>query len=267
VSSLRCDPRRLNKRDAALVGPTADMLLKLRSPRTGAAARCNGVASRLRSKYAPAFPLRCFREPGHDGACDQYPYLRQFELVAPHLASKIKRDATMTTGAAWGSTDAGPNRILRWVMLLSDDELIKFGINMERLSPTIRAKLRDKAATYEDCMSVARRLTWSAYGVPGTPEPEDSIKRMLETEFGTIERGSTVCMICRETFSFGDFALARRGRALIETAHSEARRHDAENVGFAHRECNIAQGDKSLSAFYAWIQRILDNVRAGRGHA
>ena len=34
------------------------------------------------------------------------------------------------------------------------------------------------------------------------------------------------------------------------------------NVGFAHRDCNIAQGDKSLAEFYDWIKGILS--RAGR---
>lgn len=54
----------------------------------------------------------------------------------------------MTTGAAWKSKDAGPNRILRWVMTKSDETLRYYGINMDDLKPGIVAKLREKAADY-----------------------------------------------------------------------------------------------------------------------
>jgi len=33
-----------------------------------------------------------------------------------------------------------------------------------------------------------------------------------------------------------------------------------ENVGFGHRECNIAQGAKTLDEFYQWIEAILARV-------
>ena len=58
----------------------------------------------------------------------------------------------MTTGAAWKSEEAEPNRILRWVMLLSDADLLQFGINMDGLKPQVVSKLREKSATYENCM-------------------------------------------------------------------------------------------------------------------
>lgn len=51
-----------------------------------------------------------------------------------------------------------------------------------------------------------------------------------------------------------------RGRAEIETGHRNPRLHNAENIGFAHRECNIAQGSKTLPEFYAWIRTILERV-------
>jgi len=41
----------------------------------------------------------------------------------------------------------------------------------------------------------------------------------------------------------------------------DAREHNAENVGFAHRECNIAQGAKTLPEFYRWIAEILERVQ------
>jgi hypothetical protein len=55
--------------------------------------------------------------------------------------------------------DAGPNRIDRWVMLLPDADLLKFGIDLTAMKPTVQSKLRDKAATYEDCMDVAAKPT------------------------------------------------------------------------------------------------------------
>jgi hypothetical protein len=51
------------------------------------------------------------------------------------------------------------------------------------------------------------------------------------------------------------------GAAVIETCHKNPRVHNADNVGFAHRECNIAQGAKTLDEFYAWIEGILDRAR------
>jgi hypothetical protein len=227
---------------------------------------CCGKTIASRSRYAQLVPPTCYLPRGHTGKCDQYPYLKHLADIAPHLAKKIRRDATMTTGAAWASSDAGPNRILRWVILQGDEQLREFGINIESLSPIIQAKLRDKAASYEDCMGVARRLTWSAYGVPGAPRPPDHVRTPLEAEFGPIVSGSTVCLICRSPFDFDDYAKAKRGKAVIETAHAAPRRHDTANVGFAHRACNIAQGDKTLDEFYEWIRKILRNVEAGRGH-
>jgi hypothetical protein len=147
-------------------------------------------------------------------------------------------------------------------MMLSDKELAKLGVNMKALKPWVVAKLRDKAATYEDCMSAAQFLTWSAYGMNGAPEPDHEARRYLVGLFGEIVPGTTACLVCRAPLDFQLFHEARRGKAEIETAHAQPRTHAAGNVGFAHRSCNIAQGDKSLDEFYDWIKGIL--VRAGR---
>jgi hypothetical protein len=191
--------------------------------------------------------------------------LRELAREYPTIANKIKRDATMTTGAAWKSEEAGPNRILRWVMLLSDEELTRFGINMAGLKPQVVAKLREKSATYNDCMSVARKLTWLVYGMEGAPTPSASVRAYLESHFGAIEPGTARCIVCRDLMPFELFAKAMRGKAEIETGHLNPRRHNAHNVGFAHRECNIAQGSKTLPEFYAWIEAIVTRVRVGQG--
>ena len=221
---------------------------------------CGGTIA-TRSKYSPADLHRCFRPAGHDGHCQEFPYLDHLRQMAPAVAAKIVRDATMTTGAAWKSEDAGPNRIRRWAMLLSDRELLALGIDMRKLKPQVQAKLRDKAAPYMNCMAVAQKLTALAYGMYNAPQPPEDVRASLEKQFGSIERGTTICLVCRAPLEFALFAEARRGKAEIETAHSNPRLHEPQNVGFAHRACNIAQGDKTLDEFYDWIADILRRAK------
>lgn len=96
----------------------------------------------------------------------------------------------------------------------------------------------------------------------GAPEPDAGTQKYLEALFGKIVEGSTGCLICRAPLDYHLFHQARRGKAELETAHASPRAHTPGNVGFAHRHCNIAQGDKSLDQFYDWIKGILE--RAGR---
>ncbi|KHD06568.1 hypothetical protein PN36_08355 [Candidatus Thiomargarita nelsonii] len=213
-----------------------------------------------RSKYAQI--KRCYCEKGHDGRCEEFPYLKHLAHHFKQVANKIKRDATKTTGAAWKSENAGPNRIDRWVMLLSDEELEQYGIKMMALKQTVVAKLREKAASYEDCMAVAAKLTWIVYQMLDAPEAPENIKKHLEACFGKFQAGATKCIVCKMPLSFRSFSQAKRGRAKIETAHMNPRIHNANNVGFAHRECNIAQGDKTLDEFYTWIAQILERVQS-----
>lgn len=225
---------------------------------------CNNPIS-SRSKYSESGLHRCFRRTGHSGRCNEYPYLEHLGEVAPRVRAKIIRDATMTTGAAWKSEDAGPNRIRRWAMLLSDQELLdQFGIDMSKLKNRVVAKLREKAATYDDCMSVAKKLTALAYCMPEAPGIPEDILHYLEEIFGELKRSSTECLVCREKISFLLFESAQRGKAEIETAHANPRLHTPDNVGFAHRSCNIAQGPLSLDEFYNWMENVLSRVRPDR---
>lgn len=220
------------------------------------------LRARTNSKYEPPEGHQCQREAGHTGKCAESEYLEHLKSVAPLVAKKIARDATKTTGASWKGKDAGPNRIPRWTMLLPDEELLALKINMAGFKPWVVAKLRQKAASYEDCMSSARYLAWSAYGMEGAPDPEPDTRTYLEAHFGPIVKGATGCLVCRAPLRFDLFHEARRGKAEIETAHANPREHTPGNIGFAHRHCNIAQGDKDLSGFYDWITGILE--RAGR---
>ncbi len=227
-----------------------------------AAGLCRKVVP-TRSKYAALADRRCHLPTGHDGECKEFPFLRQLKEVAPRVAAKIERDSIMTTGAAWKSAEAGPNRILRWVMLESDESLKDFDINMEDLQPQVVAKLREKAAPYDSCVRVAMSLTVQAYEMPGAPAAPDDIREYLEQLFGELTLDAAECVICRQPIPFALFDEARRGKATIETCHKDARVHKPNNVGFAHRECNIAQGPKTLDGFYDWIEEILRRARPG----
>lgn len=216
-----------------------------------------------RSAYESIQPRLCQLPKGHSGKHGEFHYLEHLRTIQKSVAEKIKRDSTMTTGAAWKSEEAGPNRILRWVMLLSDSELARYNIRMEKLKPQVVAKLREKAATYDNCMSVAKKLTWLVYQMNSAPKPPQEITEYLENHFGRMTSGSTTCIICREKLDFSLFSKAQRGKAEIETGHISPREHNAENVGFAHRECNIAQGNKTVSEFYGWIRGIMKRVDTG----
>jgi hypothetical protein len=132
---------------------------------------------------------------------------------------------------------------------------------MSKLKPGIIAKLREKAASYDDCMASAKYLTYLVYSMTNAPDPDEYTRQYLEGLFGLIRKGSTSCLICRNPLDFDDFSEARRGRAEIETAHAQPRLHTPGNVGFAHRDCNIAQGDKTLPEFYEWIAGVLERHR------
>lgn len=213
-----------------------------------------------RSQYAAIAKHKCHCIQGHSGKCEEFPFLNHLRQVNKQVADKIKRDATMTTGAAWKSEDAGPNRILRWVMLLSDEQLLDYGINMSDLKPGVINKLREKAADYDSCILVAAKLTWLVYQMENAPEPPNDIREYLESLFGKMNSNTTCCVICKLPLDYNLFSMAARGKAEIETCHKSPREHNPDNVGFGHRECNIAQGAKTLDEFYDWIREILKRV-------
>lgn len=214
------------------------------------------LPSRSRFK-TPNYP-HCNDLEGHEGQCSEFPFLEHLKGCAPKVADKIQRDAMMTTGAPWKSDEAGPNRILRYVMLLPDDQLIQLGVPIGDLDPSVIAKLRAKAAPYDHCIRVAEYLTKQAYEMLDAPTCPQQVKNHLEQVTGSdFHPNATSCLICKDPMSFQLFELARRGKAEVETAHANPRIHQPGNVGFAHRYCNIAQGEKVLDDFYIWIAGIL----------
>ncbi len=222
---------------------------------------CNKVLP-SRSLFVPRGGHRCHRPVGHSGKCAELPFLDQLRSSHPKVARKIERDSMMTTGAAWKSEDAGPNRTRRWAMLLTDAELEAKGVRMSSFEPQVVAKLREKAAEYKDCVAVAQRLTFLAYGMGNAPVSSTAVTSYLNSLFGPVHPRSTTCLICMAPLDFDIFGRARRGKAEIETGHSAPRLHNADNVGFAHRVCNIAQGARTLDEFYSWMHVVLGRVTA-----
>jgi hypothetical protein len=214
-----------------------------------------------KSRFANISDRRCHKLINHDGRCEELPFVNHLLITHSRVAKKIVRDAIMTTGAAWKSEQAGPNRIIRWSLLLNDDELLRYGIKMSTLKPHVIAKLREKAADYDSCIRVASWLTYLVYQMPDAPKPPDHIGKYLEKLYGVMIFGSTICIVCRVPLSFNLFEKAQRGRAAIETCHKNPRVHSPVNVGLGHRECNIAQGGKTLDDFYDWIAGILRRAR------
>ena len=209
-----------------------------------------------RSKFSKLAERRCHKLCDHKDKCEEFPFLRHLKKEKPKIANKIVRDSMMTTGAAWKSDEAGPNRILRWVMLETDENLLEFDIDMKKLQPQVVDKLREKAADYDSCVKVAMALTFQIYQMNDALSIPPDIKKYLERMFGKYNSNSTNCVICLLPLCFKDFDKAQRGKAVIETCHKNPRYHTPENVGFGHRECNIAQGGKTLSQFYEWISGI-----------
>lgn len=209
-----------------------------------------------KSKFAKFTNHKCWNLKDHLGKCNEWHFLKNLKTQHSKIAEKIKRDSIHTTGASWSGKNAGPNRILRWVVQLSDEQLDELGFRFTSLSPSLQKKLRDKSADYDTCMCVARKLTHIFYGTQGVYCPPD-IQNSLELEFGSILPNQ--CVICGKAIQLDEFHDAIRGRAAIETSHLNPRFHSAENVGFAHRKCNIAQGEMTKCEFLNWISLILQN--------
>jgi hypothetical protein len=169
------------------------------------------------------------------------PFLEHLKQAYPKIADKIQRDALNTRGAPWPENKAQRrNRQPRWTLKKGD-----------QLYP-------QHYAEYDTCLEVARQLTLQVYEMDDAPDCPPQIVTYLGRQ---PTQGAYVCPICRLPIHVADFALARQSKAQIETAHvdpSSEALHTPENVCFAHRECNIAQGERTVNGFLEWMQGILE---------
>lgn len=170
------------------------------------------------------------------------PFLRELKETHPKVADKIQRDSLNTRGASWGVKKDGEqnrrNRQPRWTLVPGD-----------QFYPTHWAE-------YSTCLDVARHLTSHVYAMKGAPTPSETTKALLKPG-----EHDGLCPICLVRLDFDDFSKAKQSKAEIETAHIDPQAvhiHTDDNVAFAHRQCNIAQGDRSIEEFLAWIGSILE---------
>jgi len=186
---------------------------------------------------------RCCLPAGHEGRHTDMPFLLHLKKTHKKVADKLERDALNTRGAPWPKNLRGVqkrrNRQPHWTLKLGDQLYPKH------------------YADYKTCLAVARRMTYYVYCMPDAPSCSDDIAKYLEQK---PKLGTYVCPICLLPISFKDFEKAKQSKAEIETAHldpSATYIHTPDNVCLAHRECNIAQGDRSISDFLDWIDGIL----------
>src|ERR1041384_3051717 len=185
----------------------------------------------------------CYREPGHQGRCDDMPFLLHLKEVKPKVADKIIRDSFNTRGASWGKTLEGSqkrrNRQPRWTLKQGD---VFFPAHHQ---------------TYANCLIVAAELTLQAYEMAGAPDcPDEIVKWLLRKP----QKDTGLCPICKELLAFAEFDLAVRSKAAIDTDHLDPtieRRHVSGNVYFVHHICNTTKGDRSLKEFEAWMVSTL----------
>ena len=171
------------------------------------------------------------------------PFLLDLKKHHKKVGDKIERDSLNTRGAPWPKNLSGVqkrrNRQPHWTLKEGD-----------QLYP-------QHYADYETCLEVAKRMTYYVYCMHGAPTCPDEIVKYLEQK---PEEDTYLCPICLLPVDFRDFEKAKQSKALIETAHLDPQAeyiHTPDNVCFAHRTCNIAQGDRSIPDFLNWMDGIL----------
>lgn len=206
---------------------------------------CGRVFGRTKGVRNP-IKRKCVLPKGHKGRHSDLPPLDFLKSIkyTRKAADKARRDAENTKGVAWPtvaddadkSSDSRKNREARW--------------DIEPTHPYF--------ATYETCLEVARRLTLYIFEMKDAPDcPPEMIKYLERVP----KRGSYVCPICGEPVTIEQINMAEVSKAVIETAHrvpfTRGGKHEPDNVFLGHRECNIAQGNQTISEFCEWIASIL----------
>lgn len=225
----------------------------------------NVISARSRSWPPPVGGFRCSKLHGHDGRCSERHFLDHLKgLGGLHkkIAAKIERDSFNTTGAAWNTGVAGPNRMPRHVANLPRDALNRALVANNY--PTLDMlrnpeKITDKGASRDECLRVAIQLTREAYAMENAPEmPQELVDYFASISFRRTHEGR--CLICHAPIDYNQFAEARVGTSTIQTVHSDPRVHTPGNASFGHKQCNVAQGDRTLEEYYDWMEEVLRSV-------
>lgn len=181
----------------------------------------NVISARSRSWPPPVGGFRCSKVHGHDGKCSER-----------HVAN-LPRDA------------------LNRALVANNYPTLDMLRNPE--------KITDKGASRDECLRVAIQLTREAYAMENAPEmPQELVDYFALISFRRTHEGR--CLICHAPIDYNQFAEARVGTSTIQTVHSDPRVHTPGNASFGHKQCNVAQGDRTLEEYYDWMEEVLRSV-------
>ncbi len=206
---------------------------------------CNKtIRNNTKAKYI------CKLEKNHTGRCDKAPFLKDLRVSFPKGAAKINQDAYHTRG---NKTKPYKNRSFRWDHAISKKKESRLK-NKKNLGIP-----KKEYATQEQCYLVAKKLTRLIYEMKNAPSYPKSIIKYLDKKPVS---NKCRCPLCLKILDINDFSKAKWGKAEIEMWHNfplseKAIRHVTNNMSWGHRDCNIAQGEKTTKKTLSWFKTIL----------
>jgi hypothetical protein len=209
--------------------------------------------------------ILCKLEENHKGKCNAHPYLQGLELdiknssasdkdkkLFKKIVDKIKQDSYNTRG---NTTKPFKNRSFRWDTPISKDEALKMKKSKSTGIP------KKEFATEVECYKVAQKLTRLIYEMKNAPKCPENIIPFLDKTPDPI-KNPCICPLCKEKLNINDFLDSIQGQAKLELWHLEpltenVSKHNAQNISWGHRECNVAQGDRSTNETLEWMKKII----------
>ncbi len=206
--------------------------------------------NKIKRKSAKNF--ECKLANGHTGKCNSFPFLAHLKTTNSKIAKKIEQDAYHTRG---NKTKPFKNRSFRWDNPISNNQASTMKTQKNKGIP------KKEYATQEECFKVAQKLTRLVYEMENAPECPDEIKPYLDQVPDKVNN-PCICPLCKEKLDIHSFGESQWGQAVIELWHTKPLNettfeHNANNIAWGHRACNIAQNDKTLSETLDWFEEIL----------
>lgn len=197
--------------------------------------------------------FECKLLTGHSGKCNSFPFLEDLKITNPKITQKIKQDAYHTRG---NKTKPFKNRSFRWDSPISNKQALTMkGLKNQGIP-------KKEYSTQEECFKVAQKLTRLVYEMENAPDCPYEIIRYLY-QVPDKQNNTCICPLCKEKLNIQDFDNSQWGQAVIELWHTKPLNeimfeHNADNVEWGHRACNIAQNDKNLDETLDWFEKILN---------
>ncbi len=200
--------------------------------------------------------MECKLEKDHHGICDSYPFLKHLILIQKKLSDKIKQDAYHTRG---NKTKPFKNRSVRWDRPISQEEAKNLKNENDLGIP------KKEHSSQEECFKVARKITRLIYEMDDAPVCPPEIQKYLDQEPDKKDN-PCICPLCLEKIKISDFKENVWGMAKIELWHitplsDNTPNHDADNLGWGHRTCNIAQQERTTDETIDWMESLVKKHR------